>query len=525
MNRFKKFILNGLMLTAVSLMMRGIGVSFNVYISNKVGAEAMGLFTLISTVYSFAITVATSGINLAATRLVSEALGELSTAGIRINGGKTDSVRAVMKKCFSYALFFSIASALALFLFAPAISVRILKDERCISSLRLLAVTLPPIAVSSALSGYFTALRKVYKNALTQITEQFIKIAASAYLLTFFFGGGVESACVCVVLGGVIAEVLSFIVHTILYFAEKREPSENEKLLPNPRLIGSKLRGIALPVAFSAYLRSGLVTIEHILIPWGLERSGSSRALSLAAYGTVHSMVFPIVFFPSAILSSFAGLLVPEVAQANSEKKYTDIEKIVSNVFETALIFAIGTAGIMICFSYELGNIIYPGTDAGKYIKMIAPLIPVMYLDTAVDSMLKGLGEQVYSMGVNIVDSLLSVVLVVILLPAFGIDGYIMTVYFTEIVNATLSITRLLNVSKIKPYVVGRVVKPLVCVIIASSIIKYIAEFLPVSFPSMTFEAVVSISCTAALYLVFLFFCGSLKKRKIKKAVKLLTSK
>ena len=523
MNRFKRFIFNGLLLTAVSLIMRGVGVSFNVYISNTVGAEAMGLFTLISTVYGFAITFATSGVNLAATRLVSESLGEISSTGIRIRNGKTASVRMVVGKCVAYSLFFGILSALALFIGAPVISRNILRDARCLSSLKLLSLSLPPIAVSSALSGYFTAVRRVYKNAIVQVTEQLVKIFACSALLTVFFADDAESACICVVAGGVIAELISFAVQVMMYFCEKKDDSTNS--LPAPdKTVKSKLLGIALPVAFSAYLRSGLITIEHILIPWGLERSGASKERSLAAYGTVHSMVFPVVFFPSAILSSFAGLLVPEVSQAAAEKKWNEIDRIVSNVFETALIFSIGTAGIMSCFSYELGNIIYPQTDAGRYIRMIAPLIPVMYLDTATDAMLKGLGQQVYSMGVNIVDSLLSVILVVILLPRFGIDGYIMTVYFTELINATLSITRLITVSKIKPRVIMRVIKPLICTVISTTLVKQLS-LLPSRLSSNTLQVVLHVSLTVAVYLSLLFLLGTLKTKKIKKGLKLLTNK
>ena len=58
MNRLKKFILSGMLLTAVSFLMRAVSVSYNVYISNLLGAETMGIFTLINTVYGFAITVA-----------------------------------------------------------------------------------------------------------------------------------------------------------------------------------------------------------------------------------------------------------------------------------------------------------------------------------------------------------------------------------------------------------------------------------------------------------------------------------
>ena len=57
--------------------MRGIGLVFNIYVANKVGAEAIGIFSLIMSVYNFAITVATSGIGIACTCIVSISFEEL----------------------------------------------------------------------------------------------------------------------------------------------------------------------------------------------------------------------------------------------------------------------------------------------------------------------------------------------------------------------------------------------------------------------------------------------------------------
>ena len=94
MTKFKRFILNGLLIAAVSFIIRSVSVSFNVYVSNKIGSVAMGVFTLISTVYGFAMTVATSGINLAATRHIAEALG---TTGD--NDPRSPKVRCIVKKC------------------------------------------------------------------------------------------------------------------------------------------------------------------------------------------------------------------------------------------------------------------------------------------------------------------------------------------------------------------------------------------------------------------------------------------
>ena len=223
MTRFRKFILNGLLITVVSLIIRAVSVSFNVYISNKIGAAAMGLFTLISTVYSFAITVATSGIGLAATRIVAEAVGK--ECDPQASPQKTSSVVCTVRKCCVYALCFSIGSALVLFFFAPLIGERLLSDVRTVRSLQVLAFTLPPIALSSVFGGYFTAVRRVYKNAIVQIVGQASRIFGCIVLLTALYADDMESACLAIVTGGAISELLAFLVQYFLYLFEKHKKS------------------------------------------------------------------------------------------------------------------------------------------------------------------------------------------------------------------------------------------------------------------------------------------------------------
>ena len=70
--RIKVFLFNGILLTITALAMKAIGMFFGVYISNKIGTEAVGIYQLIMSVYMFAITIANSGIHLATTRIVSE---------------------------------------------------------------------------------------------------------------------------------------------------------------------------------------------------------------------------------------------------------------------------------------------------------------------------------------------------------------------------------------------------------------------------------------------------------------------
>ena len=76
LRKAKVFFFNGIILTITSLIMRGAGLIFQIYVSNKIGTEAVGLFSLIMSVYMFAITIATSGISIAATCIISEELAK-----------------------------------------------------------------------------------------------------------------------------------------------------------------------------------------------------------------------------------------------------------------------------------------------------------------------------------------------------------------------------------------------------------------------------------------------------------------
>ena len=265
-----------------------------------------------------------------------------------------------------------------------------------------------------------------------------------------------------------------------------------------------------LPVAISAYARSGLLSIEHILIPKGLLRHGAGSSAALAAYGSLQSMALPVVLYPAAILSSFSALLIPEVTEQQATNNKKEIRYIASRVYQLTTLFSIGVAGIMLYLSGSLGRVLYKSDEVSYFIRMLAPLIPVMYMDTATDAMLKGLGEQVYSMRVNILDALVSVICVAIFVPICGINGYLITIYVTELLNAALSITRLLRVSGFRPKPFLLVFKPLIAVISAAYLTNLF--FSPFSLHSETLALILKGAACAACYFLVLRLIGGWRR-------------
>ena len=94
----KRFFADGLLLCAVALAMRTVAMLFGAFVSRTVGAEGTGVYTVIMTVYSFAVTFATSGISLTVTRLVASAIGE----------GRGENIGRIMRGALIYATAFGL---------------------------------------------------------------------------------------------------------------------------------------------------------------------------------------------------------------------------------------------------------------------------------------------------------------------------------------------------------------------------------------------------------------------------------
>ena len=69
----QKFFLQGAVLTLVSLFLRITNMGYRSYLSQHIGSEGMGLYQLILSIFMLTVTLSTSGISLAVTRMVTAA--------------------------------------------------------------------------------------------------------------------------------------------------------------------------------------------------------------------------------------------------------------------------------------------------------------------------------------------------------------------------------------------------------------------------------------------------------------------
>lgn len=150
-------------------------------------------------------------------------------------------------------------------------------------------------------------------------------------------------------------------------------------------------------------------------------------------------MALPLLLYPSAVLSSLSALLIPELARRREACDKSGISLCVERNLKRTLIFACVCAGVFALGAPAVSNAVYHSDEAVLYIRILSPLVPIMYTDMVTDGMLKGLDQQVHSMNYNMIDSALCVILVAALLPKYSVKGYIFILYFSEILNFILA--------------------------------------------------------------------------------------
>lgn len=148
----------------------------------------------------------------------------------------------------------------------------------------------------------------------------------------------------------------------------------------------------------------------------------------------------PFVTFPAVFLTAASSLLIPEAAQAMAQNDQKAVSSLAARALKLTFLFSIPVACLFFFFGVPLGEMFYQSTQAGQFFRLLAPLTPLWYLDTIVDSLLKGLDQQTPSFLYNTLDAAVRTGLIWLLLPLWGLRGYIVTLFICSIGNAILSL-------------------------------------------------------------------------------------
>ena len=291
MSRRLPIFYSAILLTAVNLLLRFVGTSFQVYLSGRIGAEGIGLLQLVLSVGSMALVAGMAGIRTATMYLTAEEIGKK----------RPGRVFWVLSACSGYSLIASASVALLVYLLAPQIALHWIGHAEVTDAIRLYSAFLPVNCLCGVMVGYFTGANRIGTLAIVEIAEQACTMVCTVVLLATWAGHDAALSCQAVILGSGMGTVLTLVSLVVLRLMERTPTSQRIS-------VGARLRQTAIPLALADNLRTGISTVENLMVPKRLALYGGISS-PLASFGIICGMVFPILTFPMAILFGLTELL------------------------------------------------------------------------------------------------------------------------------------------------------------------------------------------------------------------------
>ena len=188
-----------------------------------------------------------------------------------------------------------------------------------------------------------------------------------------------------------------------------------------------------LPIWLGALLSGGVHSLENLLLPALLRQAGASAAQALAQYGLLSGLVMPLLMFPAALPAAIGTLMLPRLAQANAQGEKHRVRTLVEQALTASLWIGLLCCGGFLLLGPSVLRFYYHEPAAVGLLMLLSPLLPLHSLDHISDVLLKALGKQRVSLGIEFADSLLRIGGILLLVPRAGMRGVLLTLYLSAV--------------------------------------------------------------------------------------------
>ncbi|MEK6264230.1 MAG: stage V sporulation protein B [Clostridium sp.] len=426
------FYRDSIILTVSNLVGGILRFMFAILLSKKLGAQGMGLYSLVMPIYDLFICLICGGMVTAISKEAS------SYFGINDYGNLNKTIHTAIIFDFIWAILI----AVSVFFFSPFISTYIIKDQRTLYSLLVICPALIFVALSSIYKGYFYGISNVKVPAIIDIVEKTVRMVILVGIINFFTLRNVTSTVTATYIALSIGEFISFILLYYFYKKSKNKFKEYTKKAEGRAQLLFNVLIVSLPLSLNGFLTTAISALSTLIVPRRLVYAGLEYTEVLALIGKFAGMAMSIVFFPFIVVMSMATILTPDISKSISKNDYHALEDRVVEVIKIS--FLLGVSTLIICLSIggSLGKLFFDRYDLGIYIRLASLSAPFMYMAGSTFGILNGLGKQKTILINSIITSVFQLILLYVLLgiPSVNILGYGIALLMTSILTFILNI-------------------------------------------------------------------------------------
>lgn len=320
----QSFIKGAVIISLGGFISKVLGAVYRIPLTAFLGGEGMGIYQMVYPLYCILLTISASGIPTGIARLVSSGNGKGAERQAFLLYGAIGVIGTI--------LMFMLSGPLAAVQGEPAI--------------RLCCIMLCPsvffVSVLSIVRGYFQGKGNMYPTAVTEISEQLIKVALGC-ALAYTFRNNLALAVASTLFAVTVSEVLSTALALVWYRKRRaKQPLYRERATPYLSIlrytVPLTLTAIAMPVS---QLLESIVAVR-------LLREITDGATAL--YGVFSGCAVTIINLPVSVTYGLAAASVPQISPLAEKGDYEGAK---SKAYKSLLItFAISAPFALALFAF-----------------------------------------------------------------------------------------------------------------------------------------------------------------------------
>lgn len=422
-------------LAASNLIIGLIEFVFNLYLSRILGAEGLGLLSLVAPINALFLSFMTEGIVVTMSKISAQHNHFHRYAAM------DNTVKVATAASFLWALILAGVVCLT----AAPIANGFLRDRTLVYPILATCPLMMLMSISNIVKGHFLGLAKIKIPSAINISEKLLRFPILYCLIRFLLNRTNFPPVTLVYLCYAIGEMQSVLLLRIYYKKTKpAAPPEPITLRGALEILVPLAKGAA-PICLTQCVLEGVNAFSSVIVKLRLMTIGYTASAALTLLGKYKGMVFPLMAYPMILVGATGSIVVPKIATMMSAGKGRFADRLIRR--SLALSFGIGILTLVVfwIFADNMGMFFYKHDDLGFMIRMAGLCAPLLYTTATTTSLLIGIGQEGQSFRNCLLQQLLLLIFLMIFtgIPALNIYGYIVAIAISNAILFLLNLRSL----------------------------------------------------------------------------------
>ena len=427
----EKFIKSTFILLLGGFITKLLGMIIKIVMSRLIGTEGLGLYMLILPTFNLFIGLGQFGIPTAISKLVAE---------------DKKNNKNLLVSATTIILIINIILILLIFLLAPILANKLLRNNDTYYGILAIALVIPFTSISSICRSYFFGKENMLPHVISNIIEDIVRLMLMIIGIPLFINKGLKYVVAFIILSNVISELVSSLI--LLFFLPRNIKIKKNDLIPNKYYMKECL-DIGIFNTTGRLIGSIGYFFEPIILSLVLLKNGYSTNFITREYGILSGYVMPLILLPSFFTLAISNALLPIVAKRYQEKRKDDVKRKIRLAILLSLVLGIPITILFMCFPKFFLKIIYNTTEGINYIRLLAPICLLQYIESPLSASLIAMGKSKDQMMATLLGISSRIILLFILSNfKIGIYGLIIAIGANIIIESLYEIIKVRNILK-----------------------------------------------------------------------------